>query len=157
MKKCYTARIKPKEVNEVLDKGFKSIIDNPKSIELFKNADKEYIKKFIRAIAKGELSDYFLMCFKDSTDNHIVGACLMSCGNPWYNPKLLVANEECTISFERGYGITRKIAEELLNVLNKGIADVVMASSANDCVAKLIENTYTKYNFKQYKTYYKTK
>lgn len=155
MKQCYHTLAQPSEVDEIVSKGLDSISNNPDSIELFKEVDKKTITEFLQRVIYGLEDDYLLMTFKDSTDNHIVGVCLFSRGSPWYNPWLRVFNEECTIAFESGYGITRKVAEFLEKLLKDGFTDVVQTSSANDCVAKLIENTYTKYGFKQYKSYYK--
>ena len=156
MKECYADICDDTEVDEVISKGIDIICNNPDSIEPFKNADKDHIKYFLKSVVKGEQEDYFLVVFKDLKDHHLVGTCLFSSGSPWYNPNIIAVNEECTVAFEKGYGIARAVAEELEFLLTIGF-DIVQASSANECVAKLIENTYNKYGFKQYKTYYKTK
>lgn len=142
---------------EIFELGFKDIAENPDSIPLFKNVDKDYLWYFLREVVKGNIKGYFLISIRDPEYESLVGSCLFSEGHPWYNPEVTVVSEECTVAFKKGYGITRVVAEYLEDLLEHPFVDVVMASSANEHCAKLIENTYmNKFSgFKSYKTYYK--
>lgn len=137
----------------IFKKAKEIIADNPKSISLFKNVDEEYLKHFIEGIVKGQITSYYIVSFTDYKGD-IVGACLLSKGSPWYNNKITVVSEEVTVAFQEGVGIARAVAKYLESILGDE-ADVVMASSANKPVAKLIENTYAKLGYKTFKNYYK--
>ena len=141
---------------EIFDRALSLFKDNPDSLPVFKDASEEDILDVLYdAIEKA--SNYFIFAFYDTETDELVGACLLSTGHPWYNKSLYVLEEECTVSFKKGYGISYKVAHLLKKFLKNDDVDIVQAASAQEWSSKIIENSYTKEGFKNYNTYYLTK
>lgn len=141
---------------EIFEKSLILFKDNPESIPIFKNAsDKDLIDTLYEAV--DEKSNYLLTGLYDRETDELVGACLFSMGHPWYNKSLYVLEEECTVSFKKGYGVSAKVAYVLKTLLKAGDVDIIQAASAQEWCSKLVENAYTKEGFKKYNTYYLTK
>ena len=141
---------------EIFDRALSVFKDNPDSLPVFKDASEEDVLNVLYE-ATEESSNYFLFAFYDKENEEIVGACLLSTGHPWYNKDLFVLEEECTVSFKKGYGISTSIARILKKFLKNDDVDIVQAASAQEWCSKIIENSYTKEGFKKYNTYYLTK
>ena len=139
---------------KLYNKTIPIIVDNPKSILLFREVDKEYLWEFTKTVVSGKEPSYFLVSYVNE-EGEYVGVSLFSKGNPWYNLKKTVISEELTVSFKRGFGITRAVSKYLESCLGD-TADIIMASSANTYCAKLIENTYSKFGYTSFKNYYKS-
>lgn len=140
---------------EAIDKAMALIVDNPSNLKIIKDADKDYIRRFIFDVVSDKIEEYVLVGFYD--DEELVGACLLSCGNPWYDPNLRIINEEFTVSFKRGAGIARRLSELLKHFLEEGVADFVQTGSVNDWCAPMLKNTYKKEGFHIYNQYYLSK
>lgn len=140
---------------KIADKAIELIVYNPKNISVITNADTDYIKGFIKAVALGHIEEYFIIGFLD--DDEIVGACLLSQGNPWYDPNLVILNEEFTVSFKKGAGIARRLSEYLKEQLKEGNADFIQTGSVNDWCAPMLKNSYKKAGFHIYNQYYLSK
>ena len=145
-------KLTKEDIEGLLKECYEKIAMNPISLPYFKEVTLEDLKTFFHTY---ENYGYYAIGFIDPKSLEIVGVCLFNKGSPWYNPRLKVLSEECTIALKRGYGITRAICEYMLQCKASKEVDLVMASSANKCVENLIENTYAKYGFSTYKTYYK--
>lgn len=145
----------PEEAVRIADKAISLIVDHPKNLSIIKNANKDYIRSFIREVAEGKIEDYFVIGFFD--DDELVGACLLSIGNPWYDPTLRIINEEFTVSFKRGAGIARSLSKLLKGALDNDLADFVQTGSVNDWCAPMLKNTYKGEGFHIYNQYYLSK
>lgn len=144
------------EVDEIMVKIKEIFIDNEDSISPFRNADYEYVTAFFKKITKDN-SDWCLCALKDIKDHHIVGVVLFSFGSPWYNPKAKAISEELTVSFEKGYGIARAVASYMAYYVSMGYADIATGSAAQEYCQKEIENSYKKFGYKMYPSFYITK
>ena len=155
-------RIKdPKVAAEIVEKALNLIVDNPNNLSIIKNANKDYIRNFIQNVVTGKITEYFLIGFYDNYDEEneeLVGACLLSTGNPWYDPNLLIVNEEFTVSFKKGAGIARRLSEYLKDILNySDDVSFVQTGSVNDWCAPMLRNSYKKAGFHIYNQYYLSK
>lgn len=81
----------PNTALTIADKAIELIVDNPKNISVIRNADKDYIRNFVRAVSVGDVPEYIIIGFYD--DEELVGACLLSQGNPWYDPNIRILND----------------------------------------------------------------
>lgn len=143
---------------EIFEKSLSLFKDNPDSLPVFKNASESDILDTLYGASNPDWdSDYILVGFYDKETSELVGACLFSMGHPWYNKSLCVLEEECTVSFKKGYGISAKVAYLLKKTLKDGDVDIIQAASAQEWCSKIVENSYTKEGFKKYNTYYLTK
>lgn len=145
----------PNTALTIADKAIELIVDNPKNISVIRNADKDYIRNFVMAVSVGEIPEYIIIGFYD--DEELVGACLLSQGNPWYDPNIRILNEEFTISFKRGAGIARRLAAMMTEYLKQGHAEFVQTGSVNDWCAPMLKNSYKKAGFHIYNQYYLSK
>lgn len=145
------------ELMSCLDIVVNSIIKNAKNINVIKNISPSHCKTLCKMIFNKQIEDYYLYCFADKETDEPVGACLLSYGSPWYDPCLLIANEEFIVSFKRGAGVARDLAEFLKGELKKGKVDFIQTGSVNDWCSKMLYNTYTKAGFHLYNNYYMSK
>ena len=145
-------------LDTIFKKGVELIKDNPDSLSFVtKYSDKETIYNFLRNVVQyGKDSGYFLLsCFDQN--NELVGASLVSWGSPWYAPtSVIVFNEECTVAFKRGVGLSRALGHFLEGFAKDRKAKLVMFSNANLPSRKMLENTFEKHlGYSSYKTFYK--
>lgn len=142
------------DVDFIVDNGRKYFEDSG-SLPLFQMTDFEYVRGFFKSIVKETLdAPYFLISIKDKETGELVGAVLFSVGNPWYNNKIKVISEELTLSFKKGYGISRAIAWFMAYYVSQGKADVATGASAQTIISKEVENSYKKVGYKSYPTFY---
>ena len=142
----------------IFNKGIELIKNNPDSLPFVtKYSNKGIIYGFLRnAVLYGEDDGYFLLSCFDKNDE-LVGASLVSWGSPWYAPtSISVINEECTVAFKRGVGLSRALAYVLEKISKDRGFKLVMFSNANLPNKKMLENTFEKHlGYSSYKTFYK--
>ena len=142
----------------IFNKGIELIKDNPDSLPFVtKYSNKGVIYEFLRnVVLYGEDDGYFLLSCFDKNDE-LVGASLVSWGSPWYAPtSIIVFNEECTVAFKRGVGLSRALAYFLEELAKEKGSKLVMFSNANLPNRKMLENTFEKHlGYSSYKTFYK--
>ena len=142
----------------IFNKGIELIKNNPDSLPFVtKYSNKGIIYEFLRnVVLYGEDDGYFLLSCFDKNDE-LVGASLVSWGSPWYAPtSISVINEECTVAFKRGVGLSRALAHALENICKDRGFKLVMFSNANLPNKKMLENTFEKHlGYSSYKTFYK--
>lgn len=154
MRKCLLSLVTdPKEAEVLYDKA-EEIYNAQNTMPLFKNADFKEIKRFlVEDCTKGKEGYYFLV-FKDAETEEPVGIAVVSIGCPWYNPKILVVNEELTVAFTPGYGIARNLSAYLKFLVDQGKVDVAQAGNVQERSSKVVENTYKKAGYKSYSNFY---
>lgn len=156
-KETYPAFVRDfKTAKEIYDKAVSLFKDNPDSLPVFRKISEEDVLSVLKDALEYD-STYLLVAFYDKETDELVGACLFSMGHPWYNKSLYVLEEECTVSFKKGYGISSKVACLLKKFLKDDDVDIIQASSAQEWCSKIVENSYIKEGFKKYNTYYLTR
>lgn len=145
-------------LDTIFNKGIELIKDNPDSLPFVtKYSNKGIIYEFLRNVVLYREDDgYFLLsCF--DKDEELVGASLVSWGSPWYAPtSISVINEECTVAFKHGVGLSRALAYVLEKTAKDKGFKLVMFSNANLPNRKMLENTFEKHlGYSSYKTFYK--
>lgn len=153
-KKCRISRVDTMDEAQAIIEKAKELFTQEQSLPLFQATDFDYIEELITKIINGEISGYFLDQFKDVTTGEVVGACLFYIGAPWYNPKVCCIEELCTMSFKKGYGISRNVAAYMSYLVSKGAVDMACAGSAQPYCSKLIENSYDGAGYEKYYSYY---
>lgn len=142
----------------IFNKGIELIKNNPYSLPFVtKYSNKEIIYEFLKnVVLYVDDYGYFLLSCFDKNDE-LVGASLVSWGSPWYAPtSISVINEECTVAFKRGVGLSRALAYVLEKVSKDRGFKLVMFSNANLPNKKMLENTFEKHlGYSSYKTFYK--
>lgn len=145
-------------LDTIFKKGLELIKYNPESLHFVtKYSNKETIYEFLKdVVSYGESNGYGVFgCFDQN--NELVGASLVSWGSPWYAPtSIIVFNEECTVAFKRGVGLSRALAYFLEKLAKEKGSKLVMFSNANLPNRKMLENTFEKHlGYSSYKTFYK--
>lgn len=143
-------------LEQVIDKGAKIIKDDPDSLPFIKKyADVKIVRKFLKGVISGELEDFIVLVFYNK-ENALSGASLVSRGRPWYAPEgVTFLNEECTVAFQKGLGLSRAMAYALENRACTNVR-LLAFSNANTLNNKMLENTYEKHlGYSSYKTFYK--
>ena len=142
----------------IFNKGLELIKNNPDCLPFVtKYSNKEIIYEFLKnVVLYVEDYGYFLLSCFDKNDE-LVGASLVSWGSPWYAPtSVSVINEECTVAFKRGVGLSRALAYVLEKISKDRGFKLVMFSNANLPNKKMLENTFEKHlGYSSYKTFYK--
>ena len=144
-------------LNEIIDKGIRILKDNPNSLPFItKYADKKIVTTFLLSVIGGYRPEYMLLSFYDENMD-LVGASLVSRGRPWYAPTgIQVINEECTVAFKRGVGLSRALAFSVERLAIKNDVKLILFSNANLPCKKMLENTFEKHlGYSSYKTFYK--
>lgn len=145
------------DVDFIMDR-IEEIFKDEKSIGQFQNADYDHVREFFHKIADKKVdTDWCLCAFRDTKDKHIVGAVLFSFGSPWYNPNVRAICEELTVSFEKGYGIARAVASYMAYYVYMGYASVATGAAAQEYCQKEIANSYKKFDYHSYPSFYLTK
>lgn len=140
----------------IIDKGVEIIRDNPDSLPFIKKyADIKTVRKFLKGVISGEFEDFIVLVFYNK-ENALSGASLVSRGRPWYAPEgVTFLNEECTVAFQKGLGLSRAMAYALENRAGTNVR-LLAFSNANTLNNKMLENTYEKHlGYSSYKTFYK--
>jgi hypothetical protein len=143
-------------LEQVIDKGAKIIKDDPDSLPFIKKyADVKVVRKFLKGVISGEFEDLIVLVFYNK-ENTLSGASLVSRGRPWYAPEgVTFLNEECTVAFQKGLGLSRAMAYALENMACTNVR-LLAFSNANTLNNKMLENTYEKHlGYSSYKTFYK--
>lgn len=143
-------------LEQVIDKGVKIIKDDPDSLPFIKKyADVKAVRKFLKGVISGEFEDFIVLVFYNK-ENALSGASLVSRGRPWYAPEgVTFLNEECTVAFQKGLGLSRAMAYALENMACTNVR-LLAFSNANTLNNKMLENTYEKHlGYSSYKTFYK--
>lgn len=140
-------------IEDLVQKVIKSFRDTEGSLDFTVNADPKYMESFVRYVVDNPDCGYFIVAFYE--EDELIGACLLSEGSTWYDPKRTFLNEECTVSFKKGFGFARRVVEMMEDLAKERGHKLIVTSTANPPVAKLLENTYTKKGFSSYKTFYK--
>lgn len=133
----------------IAEEACKVIAKNPDSLGIFQCTDLWYMKEFLSNVVLAnndrleahEFRDYSLVKVVEEETGKLKGAALISFGSPWYNPNIKVVNEECTVSFNKGFGIARVLSAYMESL---GY-DVVVTSASNTPYLKTLENTYVKH------------
>lgn len=143
-------------LEQIIDKGAKIIKDDPDSLPFIKKyADVKVVRKFLKGVISGEFEDFIVLVFYNK-GNALSGASLVSRGRPWYAPEgVTFLNEECTVAFQKGLGLSRAMAHALENMACTNVR-LLAFSNANTLNNKMLENTYEKHlGYSSYKTFYK--
>lgn len=143
-------------LEQIIDKGVKIIKDDPDSLPFIKKyADVKAVRKFLKGVISGEFEDFIVLVFYNK-ENALSGASLVSRGRPWYAPEgVTFLNEECTVAFQKGLGLSRAMAYALENMACTNVR-LLAFSNANTLNNKMLENTYEKHlGYSSYKTFYK--
>lgn len=141
---------------EIVNKGLEIIKHNPNSHPFIKEfADKTTVMDFLKRVLTGEYDEFFVLVFYGEDDD-LSGVSLVSRGRPWYAPEgVMFFNEECSVSFKRGLGLSRATAY-VLEYLAGVDVQLIAFSNANTLSNKMIENTFEKHlGYSSYKTFYK--
>lgn len=137
------------EAMVIAEEACKVIANNPNSLGIYQCTDLWYMKEFLRNVVLAglgkleahEFRDYSLVKVEEKLTGKLKGAALISFGSPWYNPNIKVVNEECTVSFNKGFGIARALSAYMESLG----CDVVVTSASNTPYIKTLENTYVKH------------
>lgn len=143
-------------LEQIIDKGVKIIKDNPDSLPFIKKyADVNVIRRFLKGVISGEFEDFIILVFYNK-ENALSGASLVSRGRPWYAPEgVSFFNEECTVAFQKGLGLSRAMSYALEKRASNGVK-LIAFSNANTLNDKMLENTFEKHlGYSSYKTFYK--
>lgn len=143
-------------LEQIIDKGAKIIKDDPDSLPFIKKyADVRVVRRFLKGVISGEFEDFIILVFYNK-ENALSGASLVSRGRPWYAPEgVTFLNEECTVAFQKGLGLSRAMAYALENRACTNVR-LLAFSNANTLNNKMLENTYEKHlGYSSYKTFYK--
>lgn len=143
-------------LEQIIDKGVKIIKDDPGSLPFIKKyADVRVVRRFLKGVISGEFEDFIILVFYNK-ENALSGASLVSRGRPWYAPEgATFLNEECTVAFQKGLGLSRAMAYALENRACTNVR-LLAFSNANTLNNKMLENTFEKHlGYSSYKTFYK--
>lgn len=143
-------------LEQIIDKGAKIIKDDPDSLPFIKKyADVRVVRRFLKGVISGEFEDFIVLVFYNK-ENALSGASLVSRGRPWYAPEgVTFLNEECTVAFQKGLGLSRAMAYALEKRAGANVR-LLAFSNANTLNNKMLENTYEKHlGYSSYKTFYK--
>lgn len=140
-------------IKDLVNKALKSFKDTKGSLDFTVNIDPSYMERFVRYLIDNPDCGYFIVAFYE--EDELIGVCLLSEGSTWYDPKRTFLNEECTVSFKKGFGFARHVVDMMETLAKERGHKFIVTSTANPPVAKMLENTYTKKGFSYYKTFYK--
>ena len=151
MKKCYESSFKDrKEFDEIIEEYWQEL-----SKGFYSKANFEQTKEFMwNPTADG----YYVVVYRDSLTDEVVGLFMYSLGSPWWNNSLTILSEETTWARRKGYGITRLVRDFLNRKLEDNTADVITSGGSIPETSSIVDNVYSKKDtFKSQKIYYKTR
>lgn len=147
-----------KEVlKEVLEISYSILMNYKGTLPFLKEiTDYSSIVTFLNNVIMDDSLGYrILVCYVGDKPS---GVCLVSLGRPWYASEGVVfINEECTVAFGTGLGLSRALAYSL-ETYHPDNVKCIMFSNANTPCADKVYNTFTKKlkGFNTYTTFYKT-
>lgn len=153
-KKCLLSLVTTKEEAEEIFKLAKEYYSQYNSMSLFDMIDYDCVLQQITEEMLSGAKGYYFLVFKDAETKEPVGCAIVSIGNPWFNPKITVVNEEVTIAFKKGYGIARNLGAYMQFLVDNGKADMVVSGNAQKKSSKFVENSYKKLGYDSHEVFY---
>ena len=142
----------PEETQEyVAEKAYNTIIKRVQWSDMMRHAKKECVLKFLKDAS--EHPEYGFCVVFLTPDGLFWGVGVFSLGECWYNDNIKAINEELTIGFRAGF--TRVMIEFMQDYCKEHDCNLITASVVNDEVSPAVTNSYLKYGFKQYNSFYK--